>query len=136
MKINLKGSISKLSNWILKFIKNHPLLSIFIGCFVLILIFSFFLIEPQKKLSNLTVEIIGALLIIVIFQFIVVNVITKSSYPKTKGYIYGQLTGALANIGNDLIENYLKLDIKDFQEREKGIIQGDKFSDEGIKLLS
>jgi hypothetical protein len=140
MKLLTKKSIIRDSyrfrNWLLKFVSTKPFLTIFLSCALLIIIFSLFFIEFQNRLNSLVVEIFGALLILLIFEFIVIRISSKSSYPKTKTLIYVHLTNTLTNISLDLLHNYLKISTLGLRDINFGLVPGKKFLKVGIEYLS
>ena len=140
MKLLTKKSIigykNRFRNWLLKFVSAKPLLAIFLSCALLIIIFSLFFIEFQNRLNSLVIEIFGALLVLLIFEFIVIRIASKSSYPKTKSLIYAHLTNTLTNISLDILHNYLKVSSLELKDINYALVPGKKFLKVGIEYLS
>jgi len=106
----------RINNQVLKLIIDNRRFTIFILFVVLIAIFQFLpekIIGFQNDLKNIVVELIGALVIVLISDFYIYRLIYKSSYPKTKEFVYGGVTSALSNISRDFIFNFLNIHNRD-----------------------
>ncbi len=108
----MKGIIYKLKTKGIRFVSERPLLSIFIVCMILFLLFEYlpFLIKIQEGLENLSSKILGALFLLIVVELFL-RIRKKASFPKTKEFVYGQIGSVLNNYTLDLFQ-FLNIDDK------------------------
>mgnify|MGYP005843897081 CR=1 FL=1 len=138
MKKPLRKILYPIYNRSLKLIIKYRFSVIFLLLIILIIIFQFgpsSIKNLQDNLGNIVVELMGALIILFFLDFLIYRIILKSSYPKTKEYIYGNLKSALQNISLDIIHNFLKIHDKNLKEIQLGIIPFKDYHAKGIEIF-